>query len=495
MKSNGPKFILTFEWHSLRRDLLKNLWLILLTGCVAFMGIYIAQHSAYAPAYTSQATLAVRVKNGTASTIDNLSASADTAGIYASVFAGDSMKNLAAANLGLDSFPGQVQTSIATGINLMTISVTADDPELAYHLLTSILTVYPQISDAIFSNAVIDTLEAPQMPEKSGNRLSRTYQAALILLAMAVETGLIVLLSLLRETVKHERAFDRMVDNRLLGTITHEKSHLPMKKRIFRKKGALLIDSAFSSLRFSEDYQKLATKLEYLKRNQNAGMFAITSVSENEGKSTITVNLAMALAERGYQVAVLDLDLRKPSLYKVMAHRGALTEEFSDVLSGKLSPEGYRFWSFKPGVLAALSSRPRRDASNWLGSDRTREILDGIRKEVDFVLIDTPPTSVSADAAALVRMADRAILTVRTDHTTVADINDTITTLTNVGGNLAGCILNDVYRPFTFWGQMGAGENGTYYGLYYSGKSYGRKQVSGSSAILRENQTMDGSCL
>lgn len=473
MKDNGPKFILTFEWHSLGRDLLRNLWIILMAGVIAFMGIYIAQRSAYSPTYTSSATLAVRVKGGTSRAIDNLNASADTAGIYTAVFQGASMKALAAENLGLPKFPGEVSASITSGLNLMVISVTAQDPEMAYHLLTSILEVYPRISDAIFSNAVIDMMEAPQMPVAPSNQLSTRYRAALILLAMVAQTCIVALLSLLRETVKHQQSFDRMIEGRLLGTITHERPHVLLRNRFLHKKKALLIDSAFSSLRFSEDYQKLATKLEYLKKDQDAAVFAITSVAENEGKSTITANLALALAERGYSVAVLDLDLRKPSLYKVIGPQAELKQEFSDVLAGKLPLENYSFYQYKPGLSFALSRRYRKDASDWLGSDHTRSVLAEVRSRADFVLIDTPPTSASADAAGLARMADRGILVVRTDRTGAADINDTIATLTNIGGNLAGCILNDVYRPFTFWGQMGADEDGAYYDPRHYGKRYG----------------------
>lgn len=474
MKNNEPKFLLTFEWHSLFRDLLRNSWAVFMAGLIAFMGIYVGEQCICTPAYTSNTTLAVRVKNNASSTINNLATSADAAKAYASVFQGSSMQTLAAAHLGLERFPGSVTTAVTDEINLITLSVTANDPILSYQLLTAILEVYPQFSEAIFSNAVIDTIAAPQIPESPSNRLSTKHLAALVLLAMIAWACLIILLSLLRETVKHEQAFEQLIDGRLLGTVVHEPPHVPFQKRLFHKKGALLIDSAFSSLRFSEDHQKVATKLEYLKKNQNASVFAITSVMENEGKSTITANLALALSERGYRVAVIDLDLRKPSLYKIMGYRAELEQEFSDVLSGRLAAQKYNFLCYKQGLFLALSSHCRKDAADWLGSDQTQRLLSDIRSKADFVLIDTPPASASADAAVLARMADRVILTIRTDRSAVADINDTISTLSNIGGDLAGCILNDVHKSFTFWGQMGADEDGAHYHSYHSRKHYGR---------------------
>lgn len=443
------------------------------------MGTYIAQHSTYAPTYTSSATLAVRVKNGTSQAIENLSASADTAGLYAAVFQGDTMQALAAAHLGMDTFPGTVAAAAVNGINLMVLSVTAAEPALAYRLLDAILAVYPQISDALFSNTVIDLLEAPQMPDTPSQTLSSFHCMVWILLAMFVETCLILLLSLCRETVKNEQAFDKQIDGELLGMITHETAHMSCHQRLLRRHGSLRIDSPYASLRFSEDYHKLATKLEYLKKNQNAAVYAITSVLEHEGKSTITMNLAMALAERGYRVVVLDLDLHKPSLYTWVGTQVADVPEFCDVLAGKTVVETYGFLQYKPGLLLGLHKVVHAAEADLLDSAHMQEILSVIRTKADFVLLDTPPTSVSADAASLVRIADRAILAIRIDRASAADINDTIETLSHTGGHLAGCVLNDVYRPFTFFGQMGTDETGAY-APSYRHDPYGYRRTDGS---------------
>ena len=97
------------------------------------------------------------------------------------------------------------------------------------------------------------------------------------------------------------------------------------------------------------------------------------------------------------------------------------------------------------------------------------------------MIIDTPPTSVSADAMSLIKMVDKAILVVRTDVVDAADVNDTVLTIKNVGGSFAGCLLNDVYKPFTFFGNMGSDDRGysvykrSSYKLY---KTYSKENVS-----------------
>ena len=251
MNKTSQRFKLTFEWHSLFRDIWRNFILVILAGGIAFMGLYISERSVYSPTYTSTTTLVIRAKTGTAGAYTNLSVSAEMAEIFATVFQDATMRQKAAENIGKESFEGTVSTSVMEGINLMTVSVTADDPELAYHLLSSILEVYPEISDVVFSDAVIDVLIWPKMPTAPSNTISTMYRGIVILAAMAVMGMLIVLLSLLRDTVKHEKSFESNIDAKLLGTIVHEKPHLSFKERLIHKKRSLLIDDAYSSLKFS----------------------------------------------------------------------------------------------------------------------------------------------------------------------------------------------------------------------------------------------------
>lgn len=481
LNNKTQRFKLSFEWHSLVRDLLRNIWLVALAASIGFMAIYVGEHSVYTPAYTSSTTLVVRSKAGTNGAHTNLTVSAEMAEVFATVFSEPTMRQKAAENIGMKSFRGEVTTEVMEGINLMTVSVTAHDPVLAYEQLKSILEVYPEISDVVFTDAVIDVLIWPQMPTSPSDTLSTKYRGIAVGGAAAVMVVLIALLSMLRDTVKHEKSFETNIDAKLLGTIVHEKPHLTMKERLARKKRSLLIDDAYSSLRFAEDYQNVATKLEYMYRHQNSKIFAITSVAENEGKSTAAANIALALAGRGFRVMLIDIDIRKPSIYKIFGCSAKQEHEFSDVLSGKLSPKEFKFQQYKKsGLYLALNRHYRSDAAQWLGSEMVSKCIKSIGEWMDFVIIDTPPVAASADAASLVGMCDKTLLVVRTDTVDITDINDTVMTINNIGNNLAGCILNDLYRPFTMFGQIGLDESSAYsykHG-YYKRYGYGPYALS-----------------
>lgn len=493
-ESNGQRSI-TFERWSLFRDIVMNFWAVILAGCIAWMGFYIYENSLYVPRYTSSAILGVR--SGVTS---NLSISSGMATVYGEVFEQPAMKRLAADHLQEDAFHGTVKTQVHHGTNLLTLSVVADDPSEAYRLLTALLAVYPNVTEEIFTNSVIDVLSTPHMPTSPSNSLTTMRRSQVVILAAALEGAIIVLLSLLRNTVKHEKAFKAKIDGNLVGTVAHEHRHLNWHERMVGKKRALMINDVFATLKFAEDYQRIANKLEYVHNQKGKKLFTITSVAENEGKSTTAVNIALSLAERGYRVALLDLDLRKPAIGKIFGCRDSITVEFADVLAGKIPASQFSFHRYRKSQLwLALNRRSHTDAANWISGSVVRSYLQEIRRQMDFVIVDSSSIAVSADAIHLIEMSDSALLVVRTDTVLAEDINDAILTITATGASFMGCILNDVHKPLTLFGQIGMDENDDYYHRKYVEKAPKSRYVrmppnvmSGNDPAGREDSTQTG---
>ncbi len=475
MENKTSRLLSSFEWHSILRNLLRNFWVIIMSAVIAVFGVYIVEHSIYTPEYKSSATLVVRAKASTSGAYTNLSASMEMASIFTEVFTQATVKKMAAENIGLDSFKGTISAAVNGETNLLVLTVTANSPELAYKLLDSILEVYPSVSEAVFSNAAIDVLVQPEMPEKPSSTITSSLRNKVTICAVLLQIFLIVLISFLRDTVKNPTGFEEKIDSKLIGTISHEKIHLSLSEFLAKKKRALLINDVYASLKFTEDYQKIATKFEYLNKSAGSRVFTITSVAENEGKSTVAANVSLALASRGYNVILVDLDAHKPSLYKIFNYRENLKTELNDILAGSASPRELKLLKYKKSSLRlALNKTPRKDSSEWLGLEMTERCINAMKKKADFVIIDTPPLSVSADASGVIKLSDKSVLIVRTDRVKVSDINDTISTISDISGNLAGCILNNVYKPFSFFGQMGSDERGYYNSKYQKYGSYKR---------------------
>ena len=180
---------------------------------------------------------------------------------------------------------------------------------------------------------------------------------------------------------------------------------------------------------------------------------------------------------RGYKVALIDLDIRKPSMYKIFDYDKEMKNEFSDVLLNKISIADFCFYRYrKSDLVIAFNKKPQENNKDLFTGSALGHCLEILREKMDFVIIDTSPTSVSADAVTISGMTDKTLLVVRTDMVAVQDINDTILAIRDAGGKHIDCVLNDVYKPFTLFGQMGSDETG-YYGAYYRGHSkYGNYQ-------------------
>ncbi|MBQ3177367.1 MAG: polysaccharide biosynthesis tyrosine autokinase [Clostridia bacterium] len=474
MDNNENKLSFTIEWHCILKDLMKNILLIILAGLIGLMGTYIWAHKVYVPEYTSKCTLIVSARSGSYTTYNNLTASKEMAAVLSKVLCQPTVKEFTAKYLGNEEFTGSIQAEVWENTNIVYVSVTAGTPALAYQQLSGALAVYPAVSETIFNNGVVDIMQYPAIPKAPSNAISYIHNAVLVACICAVLMALvIILLSVLRDTVKDEVSYHEKIGQKLIGSVHHEAKNLSLKELFQKKKISLLVSSPSASFSFIENFQKIATKLEYMQRNQNMKVFMVTSVAENEGKSTIVSNIALSLAERGYKVLLMDMDFRKPALHKIFELQIAPETELGALLSGKVSMKEYRFLQYqKSSMYMALNARKYPDCTEWLSSEMPEQIISIFRKTFDFVIIDTPPMYAAADVDTITSLADGTLMVVRTDVSMTADINDSILTIQENKGKCIGCILNDVYPEFTLFGQTGADETGYY--RKYSDYRYGR---------------------
>lgn len=196
----------------------------------------------------------------------------------------------------------------------------------------------------------------------------------------------------------------------------------------------------------SEQYRVLRSRMEHLSQEKGARTFIVTSPVVGEGKSMTTANLALSLSQsRDRRVALVDCDLRRPSLHRLFGMR--MREGFIDVLEERTPLETalipIEHPLLPPGGLSFLPAGKANAASpEWLGSSKTDKLITLLSERFDLVLFDTPPILPLADAAVLGGKVDGALLVLRAGRTSTETLSLAMQSVDLQ--NWVGVILNGV---------------------------------------------------
>ncbi len=434
------------NFHSLMHLLLKNLWIIIVFCISAILCYNSVRNLTYSPFYTSSATFMVSAKDAT-SAYNSLTTTQSMASVFAEVFQSNVLREKIQEQMPDQRFSGTVNTVTIPETNLLIVTVTSEEPDTSFRALNLLVDNYSSISDYVFSNAQLEVIKDPIVPVAPSNPLDvESMYPAVLLLSGLSAVGAIVAIYLLRDTVKTPKAARRKIDARLLRTINHEKKNKTLRSRLRKRNTAPLITNSLIKKDFIEDNLSLCSALEYHMRKRGQQVILITSVGENEGKSTIAANLALALSEKGRRVTLLDCDFRKPSLHKIFdmpaGNEKALT---SYLLQKKTDPSSCLTESKKHGIFLGISQNSGRSVTKLLNNGRLPVLLQQLRTQMDYIILDTPPMLAAADAEALATMVDTALLVARADFMPTDSINNGLDRLRKSAPEVCGFILNNYH--------------------------------------------------
>lgn len=191
----------------------------------------------------------------------------------------------------------------------------------------------------------------------------------------------------------------------------------------------------------AESYRTLRTNLQYSSFDEEYKVIVVTSSEAGEGKSTTAGNLALSLSQGDKKVALIDCDLRKPSLHKKF--KVSNTRGLSDVIIGKEEITSV-FQRYNENLVIVTSGKVPPNPSEMLSSKAMTALIEALRKVFDYVILDTPPVQAVTDAQILSTKADGTILVVRAQETKKDSVNNAINLLKKVKANIIGTVLNGV---------------------------------------------------
>ncbi|MCK3769761.1 polysaccharide biosynthesis tyrosine autokinase [Microbacterium aerolatum] len=446
------------------RILRKN-WLVILATTLIGLAAAAGYSLTRTPMYEAQAVVFVQSTTGT--TVSELQQGSTFAQArittYVSLVREPVVMNPVISELELDTSASQLAQSVTStspvNSTLIEITVQNADPVQA-----------ADIANALGASlaAAVERIDTPAGQEVSPIKLTRVRDAlpayapstpnvplnlALgIFFGLALGIGIAVLRAVLDTKIRSPRDVEALTDRPLIGAIPHDPK---------AKERPLILQADPRNPR-AEAFRSLRTNLQFLEMD-GGHSFVITSSIPTEGKSTTTLNLAIALADSGKRVALIDTDLRKPKVAEYLGIEGGTG--LTDVLIGRarvadvLLPWGNRSMY----VLPAGKIPP--NPSELLGSERMHKLLEALSQEFDVVLCDAPPLLPVTDAAILSRATSGAIMVVAVGRTTTHQLDGALDALETVGSKVAGVVMTMVPTK-------GADAYSYGYGYGYGGYGY-----------------------
>lgn len=254
------------------------------------------------------------------------------------------------------------------------------------------------------------------------------------------------------------------------------RSNDELLKREFIKEKVLSPDTAFQ---VRETYKTLRTNVIFSLPQEDCKKICVTSSIASEGKSTNCLNLAITFAETGAKVLIVDCDLRRPNVSRLLGKKG--TPGLSNALVGLNSLDEIINESGYENLDVIFSGSIPPNPAELLGSDKMGEIIDTLSEKYDYIFFDTAPVNIVTDTAIIAKWMSGVIMVVLYNSTDKDTIEEAIKQLDFANAKILGFILNGVvygsngsykynYKRYTYKTKRFAAEYGRGYYTRHSKK-------------------------
>ncbi len=470
---------------SMIRAVVKQWWVIVMISLMVAMCSAIVVTERYSPTYTTKATFIVSTKNG-GNAYSSLTTTQNLANVFKVVLNSSILKQQVAKEAGVSASDVTINASVVSETNMLILTVKASTPRKAYLMMDSVIKNHRIVTDAVMGNAILDVLSYPTVPRYPDVGLdTRSTMKNMFIYSAIALAALFAILSFLRDDIKNESDVERKLDTKILTTVYHENKYKTFRSRLHKVKKSVLITDPTTSFAFLETYRKLRTKIEYHAKKNNIKSIMVTSVLENEGKSTVAANLALVLAQK-YRVLLIDADLRKPAIYKVLGQEVKGKTGLVEVLKEKKGLSDAVYFDRTFNLYLLIGSKLAVNSSELVATSHMKRVIKNAADQLDFVIIDTPPLSCAADAESIADMVDASVLVVQQTRAVAKDINDVIDALSSSSSELLGCVYNNVKKRL-----LPTGYVKKLYGDYSDYDDYRKYGEYGSYARRKELSAYD----
>lgn len=377
---------------------------------------------------------------------------------YAELVATPAVLGPASARLGMTINPATVSASVQPDTALVNVEVTDTDATRTAQVANAVATALDVLvreletplngGSSPVKTTVVKQAETPTTPTQPRPLLNLALG---ILLGLAGAVTIVILLESLDQKVRTTVDVQELTDASPIGVLPFDKQ---------AKKTPLSALSRRSTR--SEGFRTIRTNLQFVNVDNPPRAIVITSAIPGEGKTTSAINLAIAMAQSGQRVLLVEADLRKP---KIGEYLGIDSSIGLTSLLTFTAPMQQVLQPWHRDLLTVMPSGPiPPNPSELLASNAMQKRLEELKAMFDIVIIDAPPLLPVSDAAILAGIADGALFIAKWGGTRKAQLAASLEQLRTVGATLLGTVVN--FAPL--------GKRGYYYGYGY-GYGYRRK--------------------
>lgn len=349
-------------------------------------------------------------------------------------------------DLGLDmtttDLAGVVTATNPPNTFMVDISAEVGDPQQAADIANSVAkNLADQISSDLYNNSSssngspikLTVVQKAQTPTSQSSPNIPLYLAVGLIFGIIVGVGVALLRDILNTKVDSADDVRELTHASSLGTV-------PQATILDDSRPVIVAQPAGSE---AEEFRRIRTNLSFLTTTATQGhgrLLVISSTNPSEGKTTVSANVAVALAEEGKSVLFIDADLRHPSVAHKLGIEGHVG--LSHVLSRQASPADViqKYW--KPNLHIMPAGKRPANASILLNSDLMKEMVEQALTQYDYVIIDTAPLSVASEATVFGRMAGGLVLVTGKGVVEKKELENTATALQAAEVPILGFIFN-----------------------------------------------------
>lgn len=315
------------------------------------------------------------------------------------------------------------------------LSVATEQKDLSPLIANKIVEVFTEKVKQIYKVENVHIVDSAIEPTSPYNITPTKYALIGACVGLVIALAIIFIINSFDDSLKSDKDIERALGLKTLAT--------------FRKQSKSTGLSWNPKDDYVEGFKVLRTNLQFVNRSKDIKVISVTSTLPGEGKSWVSANLALAFAKADYKVLIVDSDMRKGTqnaIFKIAQAPGLsdLIKSNDDPANFNLIASKYIYKTQINNIFVIPSGKLTFDSSELLISNKVNKIVTTLKENFDIIIFDSTPSTLVTDASIISRIVDTTIIVTEFDKTKMSNLHHIRDQIEEVGGNIAGIVINKV---------------------------------------------------